>query len=118
MTEQDTIEWLKTLTPEQLLREANKGFKVRDIDLNLIRELQQSGFSETVINVLFHYVLSRSKGLRFDVIREIASSWVELGVNTMEQASELAIEENIKWQERIKEQRRLTREKYLIDGDW
>lgn len=91
-----TVEWLSSLTPVELLTEANKGFKIRDIDHNFITELRNQGFADGIINVMLYFVLIRSRGLRFAEVRQLAATWHK--VETVEEAVILAEEAFLEWE--------------------
>lgn len=94
--ETEVFQWLNTLTPVEVLTEANKGFKPRDIDLDLIKELQGQGFDDGVITVMLYFVLARSRGLRFDEVRTMAAAWQGQEL-TVDQAITMAEEAFLQW---------------------
>lgn len=87
------------------MTEANRGFEIRDTDRMLVKELQEKGFSDGIINVLLYYVLFRSYRLRFNVVREIAAFWQTECDFTMEKAVVLARIEDYVWQEGVEKRR-------------
>jgi replication initiation and membrane attachment protein DnaB len=91
-----TVEWLSSLTPVELLTEANRGFKIRDIDHNFIAELRNQGFADGIINVMLYFVLIRSRGLRFNEVRKLAAAWHD--VATVEEAVTLAEQAFLDWE--------------------
>lgn len=97
MTDKEVMDYLSFFTPETLLIEKNKGFAIRDIDIELINELRGKGLTDEIIKILLYYVLRRACGLRFDVVRSMAEKCVQRKINTRQEVFYLTVEEDFRW---------------------
>jgi len=100
MTYKEIMDYLSSISPETLLLEKNKGFPIRDIDVDLVEELRKNGLCDEIIKVLLYYVLRRACGLRFDVVRDMAEKCVKRNIRSVQEAFFLTVEEDFRWKTR------------------
>lgn len=86
---------LATMSPLELLRHYQGGAQVPESDQRIVEDLiEQYKLAPAVVNVLLDYVMIKyDRKLDRALITKIAGYWKRLGVETMEQARELAKKE-------------------------
>jgi len=92
------VNQVKTTTPLELLKEPNGT--ITDEDIKLVKDLQQLGLKDEVINVLLHYVTAVSRiGLVHPLVKEMGKSWNENNISTVEEAIFFVRKEQKKYKE-------------------
>lgn len=103
MEEERHFRKLAVLSPLELLRHFQKGKQVPKADVDLVERLSvEYGLPGGVINVLLEYVLySYDYKLPRSLVEKIAGHWARKGVETVEDAREMAQKElNWDWKKR------------------
>lgn len=95
--EERHFQQLATLSPVELLRCYQGGGAVSDSDLKIIEKVfQKYDLVPQVVNVLIDYVMIKyNRKLTWSLVDKIAAHWVRAQVKTMEQAIEIA--KNEQW---------------------
>lgn len=98
------IKHLSNISPEQLLREFSSNNIVSKQELSIIKNIQNLGLSDPVINVLLHYVLFQNNfKLSEIVVKRFAKHWKRLEFTTARQAMDHAIKEQQQIKKRNKD---------------
>jgi len=98
------IKHLSNISPEQLLREFSSNNIVSKQELSMIKNIQNLGLSDPVINVLLHYVLFQNNfKLSEIVVKRFAKHWKRLEFTTARQAMDHAIKEQQQIKKRNKD---------------
>ena len=90
MTDRDLIDGLGLFTPVEFLMQMNQGNPIREPEIQLVKELQNKGLNNGVINMLFFFIVRKGKGLDHRVVRLIADDWISKNVTTTAKAYSLA----------------------------
>jgi replication initiation and membrane attachment protein len=109
---------LATISPLELLSHFQNGMRIPDADVELVERLiREYGLPYGVINVLLEYVMyTHDYKLPRPLVEKIAGHWKRRGVETVEQAYELARKElNWEWK-RQKQQRKQTKDRSSRKG--
>lgn len=90
--EEQLIQTLENITPQQLLMELSSGLKVSDQDLRLVNSIKKEyNLPTPVMNVLIHFVLLQTNmKLSKNYLDKIASHWSRAGLKTTKEAMEFA----------------------------
>lgn len=92
------IKVFESLSPYEFLKAKNKGTKPSDRDMQLLEELLiDMKLQPAVVNVLIDYVLKTNNNkLTKAFVETIAGQWKRSGIETANEAMEIAIKENNK----------------------
>lgn len=94
------INRIKSLSPIDFIKERNDI--VTPNDVKLVKDLQDLGLNDGVINVLLDYVAIVSKiGLVHPLVREMGKDWFDKGILTIEKAIVFVREEQKKYKESL-----------------
>lgn len=101
--EEQLIQKLETISPQQLLVDLSSGNEAPERDMKMVRDIMTSqGISAPVMNVIIHYVMLQSNmQLSKAYMNTIASHWSRVGLKTAREAMEFAKSEVKKRAENI-----------------
>lgn len=105
---------LASISPLELLAHFQNGSRIPDADMDLVERLiHEYGLPYGVINVLLEYVMyTHDYKLPRPLVEKIAGHWKRRGVETVEEAYELARKElNWEWKKKRQRKRNLTARK-------
>ena len=95
------IKQVKSSSPIDYFKVQNSTFTEEDV--KLVKDLQELGLNDDVINVLLSYVVVVSKiGLIHPLIKEMGEYWIEKNLLTVEKAIVFVREEHKKYKESSK----------------
>lgn len=108
--EERLVRYLETVSPRQLLVDLSEGSEPASGDLKLVEDIMiNQKLPPGVINVLIQYCLLRTDmKLSKAFVEKIASHWARKKVKTVQEAMNLAKEENrkyLEWQQSKKEKK-------------
>ena len=86
LSESELAKGLELFTPIEILVQANQGNPILDAETQLVKELQENGLNDGVINVLFFFILRKDQGLNHDLVWLIANDWINRGISTASEA--------------------------------
>lgn len=123
--EERLIRYLETVSPRELLEDIANGAEPSPSDLQLIEDIMiKQKLNPGVTNVLIEYCMLRTDmKLTKGFVEKIASHWARKNVKTVQEAMELAKEENkkyLEWQKGKNEKKPATRKPIRAEKvpDW
>lgn len=117
--EEQLIHRFETVSPRELLEDLSGGNRASERDLKIIRDVMlEQNLSQSVMNVLVHYVLIQSNmKLSKPYLETIASHWSRANLTTAKEAMDFAKEEIRRFKERQTNRTRRETSKEIIP-DW
>ncbi len=113
------IKVFETISPYNFLKSKNKGIKPTERDMKVLENLiVDVKLNPAVVNVLIDYVLrTNNNKLTKAYIETIASQWKRLGIETANEAMELAEKEHKKYR-KVKTNTKIVNKKDDIIPNW